>query len=186
MRPLVALNYTMTILPRTQPPVLSLPLARGGTLDDLELGTGADGRFTLMVFYRGLHCPVCRKQLRELDDEMDALREAGVGRIVAISMDTLKRATISIDDWELSRLPIAYGLSHEQAREWGLFISSGFKKGEPEFFSEPGMVILDSDGTVFWSTVSSMPFGRMPVKAIIHGLEYVTETDYPARGTVAP
>ncbi|MEV8252401.1 redoxin domain-containing protein [Rhodoglobus sp. NPDC076762] len=176
----------MSILPRTQPPALSLPLARGGTLDDLDLGAGVDGRFTLMVFYRGLHCPVCRKQLRELDDQMDALRAAGVGRIVAISMDTIKRATISIEEWELERLPIAYGLSEQQAREWGLFISSGFKKGEPELFSEPGMVILDRDNTVFWSTVSSMPFGRMPVKAIIHGLDYVTEADYPARGTVAP
>ncbi|WP_246837300.1 redoxin domain-containing protein [Salinibacterium sp. UTAS2018] len=186
MWPRVALEAMMTILPRTQPPALSLPLARGGTIDDLELGTGADGRFTLMVFYRGLHCPVCRKQLRELDAELDALREAGVGRVVAISMDTLKRASISIEDWELSRLPLAYGLSEEQARQWGLFISSGFKKGEPELFSEPGMVILDSDNTVFWATVSSMPFGRMPIKAIIHGIEYVTEEKYPARGVVAP
>ncbi|QYH37057.1 redoxin domain-containing protein [Salinibacterium sp. M195] len=176
----------MSILPRTQPPALSLPLARGGSTDDLALGTGADGRFTLIVFYRGLHCPVCRKQLRELDENMDELRAAGVGRIVAASMDTLKRATISLDDWELTRLPIAHGLTDAHAREWGLFVSSGFKKGEPDFFSEPGMYILDADGTVFWSTVSSMPFGRMPVKALIHGLEYVTENDYPARGTVAP
>lgn len=176
----------MTTLPRTQPPALTLPLVQGGTTDDLSLGTGADGRFTLMVFYRGLHCPVCRKQLREIDDQLDALREAGVGRVVAISMDTLKRATLAVEEWELTRLPIAHGLSEAEAREWGLFISSGFKKGEPEMFSEPGMFILDSDNTVFWSTVSSMPFGRMPVSAIIHGLEYVTENDYPARGVVAP
>jgi len=30
-----------------------------------------------------------------------------------------------------------------------------------------------------------MPFGRMPVKALISGLRYVAENDYPARGTVA-
>ncbi|WP_010204877.1 peroxiredoxin family protein [Salinibacterium sp. PAMC 21357] len=176
----------MTILPRTQPPILSLPLAQGGMTDDLALGTGTDGRFTLIVFYRGLHCPVCRKQLRELDENMDELREAGVGRVVAVSMDTLKRASIAIDEWEITRLPIAHGLSEEAARQWQLFISSGFKKGEPEFFSEPGMYILDADGSVFWSTVSSMPFGRMPVKALLHGLEYVAENDYPARGIVAP
>jgi len=176
----------MTILPGTTVPSLSLPLVHGGTTDDLALGTGTDGRFTLIVFYRGLHCPVCRKQLRELDENIDELRKAGVGRIVAVSMDTLKRATISIDEWEITRLPIAHELTEEAARQWGLFISSGFKKGEPELFSEPGMYILDSDGTVFWSTVSSMPFGRMPVKAIIHGLEYITENNYPARGAVAP
>ncbi|MGV8858655.1 redoxin domain-containing protein [Rhodoglobus sp.] len=175
----------MTILPRTLVPALSLPVVQGGTTDDLALGSGVDGRFTLIVFYRGLHCPLCRKQLREIDDSMDELREAGVGRVVAISMDTLKRATISVDDWELTQLPIAHGLTEEQARQWGLFISSGFKKGEPERFSESGIFVLDSDNTMFWSNISSMPFGRMPVKAIIHGLEYVTENGYPARGTVA-
>jgi peroxiredoxin len=176
----------MTILPRTTVPDLSLSLVQGGTTDDLALGTGAEGRFTLVVFYRGLHCPICRKQLREIDEQVDALREAGVGRVVAVSMDTHKRATISSHDWEIIRLPIAYDLTEEAARQWGLFISSGFKKGEPELFSEPGMYILDSDNTVFWSTTSSMPFGRMPVKAIINGLNFVTENDYPARGTVAP
>ena len=176
----------MTILPKTSAPTLSLPLVQGGTTDDLALGTGADGRFTLLVFYRGLHCPVCRVQLREIDEHMDELREAGVGRVVAVSMDTLKRATISVTDWELARLPIANGLTEEAARIWGLFISSGFKAGEPERFSEPGMFVLDADNTVFWSSISSMPFGRMPVKAIISGLNFVTETDYPARGTVSP
>jgi len=176
---------SMTILPGTTAPLLSLPLVQGGTTDDLALGAGAEGRFTLIVFYRGLHCPVCRKQLREVNENMDELREAGVGRVVAVSMDTLKRATISIDGWELTRLAIAHGLTKEAAHQWGLFISSGFKEGEPELFSEPGMFILDSDNTVFWSNISSMPFGRMPVKAIINGLKYVTENDYPARGTIA-
>ena len=176
----------MTILPKTSAPTLSLPLVRGGSTDDLALGTGVDGRFTLVIFYRGLHCPTCRTQLREIDEHLDELHAAGVGRAVAVSMDTLKRATISVDDWELSRLPIAHGLSETAARDWGLFISNGFKAGEPEKFSEPGMFILDADNTVFWSNIASMPFGRMPVKAIINALNFVTENDYPARGTVAP
>ncbi|EPR76700.1 hypothetical protein ADILRU_0939 [Leifsonia rubra CMS 76R] len=176
----------MTILPKTTVPDFSLPLVQGGTTDNLALGTGADGRFTLIVFYRGLHCPVCRRQLRELDENIDELCEAGVGRVVAVSMDTLKRATISVDNWEIARLPVAHGLTEEAARQWGLFISSGFQKGEPQLFSEPGMYILDSDNTAFWSSISSMPFGRMSVKAIINSLNYITENDYPVRGTVAP
>jgi len=42
-------------------------MTTGGSTDDLDLGTGADGRFTLVVFFRGLHCPVCRKQLTEIE-----------------------------------------------------------------------------------------------------------------------
>ena len=176
----------MTILPRTQVPSLTLPLVNGGTTADLGLGTGLDGRFTLVVFYRGLHCPVCRKQLRELDENLDALAAAGVGRVVAVSMDTVKRANLAASDWEITRLPIAHSLTESDAREWGLFLSSGFKKGEPEMFSEPGLFVLDADNSLFWSSISTMPFGRMPVKAIISALEYVTEAGYPARGTLAP
>jgi hypothetical protein len=44
----------MTLKPTTSPPALSLPLTGGGSTDDLALGTGTEGRFTLVVFFRGL------------------------------------------------------------------------------------------------------------------------------------
>ena len=113
----------MALTPTTQTPRLSLPLTGGGSTDDLRLGTGADGRFTFVVFFRGLHCPVCRGQLREIDRRLGDLAEAGVGRVVAVSMETEERSTELVKTWPLEHLSVAHGLSETSAREWGLFIS---------------------------------------------------------------
>lgn len=172
----------MTLIPTNTTPSLSLPLTGGGGTDDLELGTGADGRFSLVVFFRGLHCPVCRKQLGELDRRLDDLREAGVGRVLAVSMESSERSEQLVHEWHLGALPVAHGLSEASAREWGLFVSTAINDGEAPTFNEPGMFVLDSDGSVYWSNVSSMPFGRPALDDVVAGLQFAQKQDYPARG----
>lgn len=172
----------MTLTPTQPAPVLSLPLTGGGDTHDLGLGTGADGRFSLVVFFRGLHCPVCRKQLSELDRRLDEVRAAGVGRVVAISMETPERSAQLVQEWHLANLPVAYGLSEASARDWGLFVSTAIKDGEAPVFNEPGMFVVDADGTVYWSSVSSMPFARPALDDVLAGLQFAQKNDYPARG----
>ena len=171
-----------SLVPTQAAPALSLPLTAGGSTDDLALGTGSDGRFTLVVFFRGLHCPVCRKQLSEIDRRLGDLREAGVGRVVAVSMETAERSGRVVEKWHLDELPVAHGLTEAGARDWGLFVSTAIKDGEPDVFNEPGMFVLDADGTVFWSAVASMPFGRPPLDEVIGGLQFAQDEGYPARG----
>ncbi|MET3923658.1 redoxin domain-containing protein [Arthrobacter sp. UYEF20] len=172
----------MTLLPTQPAPDLSLALVGGGTTDDLKLGTGAGGRFSLVVFYRGLHCPICRKQLAEIDKRLGDLRAAGIGRSVAVSMETQDRSTRIVDEWYLASLPVAYGLSEDSARSWGLNLSQAIKDGEPDLFNEPGIFILDEDGTLFWSSTATMPFGRPSLDDVIAGVRYAQDHDYPARG----
>lgn len=86
---------------------------------------------------------------------IEDLKAAGVGRVVAVSMETGARI---VDQWHLSDLPVAYGLSEEAARFWGLNLSHGIKEGEPDLFNEPGIFILDEDRTLFWSSTATMPF----------------------------
>jgi peroxiredoxin len=172
----------MTLLPTQKAPNLGLDLVGGGNTDDLKLCTGADGRFTLVVFYRGLHCPICRKQLAEIDRRIDDLQAAGIGRTVAVSMETAERSTRVVDEWHLSKLPVAYGLPEEAARSWGLNLSRAIKDGEPDLFNEPGIFILDDDGTLFWSSTATMPFGRPSLDDLIAGVRYAQDHDYPARG----
>lgn len=172
----------MTIKPGTRALPLSLSLVGGGTTDDLALGAGSGGRFTLVVFYRGLHCPVCRRQLVELDKRLAEMREAGIARVVAVSMESAERSDQVVEQWHLRDLPVAYGLTEQEARGWGLFISTAIKEGEPKRFSEPGMFILDSDETLYWSSIASMPFGRPSLDDVIAGVLYAEEHSYPARG----
>jgi peroxiredoxin len=48
------------IKPGTPAPALDLPLIGGGRF---RLADQQPGAFTLVVFYRGCHCPICRPYL---------------------------------------------------------------------------------------------------------------------------
>jgi len=87
----------MVLIPSHAVPSLSLPLISSGSTDDLALGTGVGGRFSLVIFYRGLHCPVCCKQLAEVRRRLDELKDAGIGRIVAVSMENEERSLALVE-----------------------------------------------------------------------------------------
>ncbi|MCP4432251.1 MAG: AhpC/TSA family protein [Gammaproteobacteria bacterium] len=142
--------------------------------------------FTMLVFYRGLHCPICSKYIQELDRMTGDFAEAGVTAL-ALSSDDSARAQQASDDWGLSTLNIAYDVSADQARAWGLHRSAGRGKTsigieEPPEFSEPGLFLIRPDETLYWSQVSTMPFARPHFKEILGALKFALEKDYPARG----
>src|SRR5258708_36178901 len=78
--------------------------------------------FTLVVFYPGLHCPICKTQLRELESKLDEFDKRGVA-VVAVSSDSKQRAMQTSDTWELYRLRIGYRRDLAPARRWGLLLS---------------------------------------------------------------
>ena len=142
--------------------------------------------FTLLVFYRGLHCPICKMYLRELNRTLDEFRSRGVG-VIAISSDERERAEQARDDWDIGDLTIGYGLTKQQAQDWGLHRSAGKGKTsigieEPAEFSEPGLFLVRADGTLYFSNISTMPFARPDFKAILTALDFIAKNDYPARG----
>ncbi|MBL8595808.1 MAG: AhpC/TSA family protein [Devosia sp.] len=173
------------LFPRQQVPALMVWLAGGGVF---ELATEPSTTFTLIVFYRGRHCPVCRSYLRSLEEHLDQFSQRGVG-VVAISTDTLERAEGAKADWNLPRLRIGYGLTLSDARRWGLFVSTSRGKTslgieEPALFPEPGLFLVRPDGTLFFSSVQSMPFARPRFDDILGAVDYVLKNDYPPRGEV--
>jgi peroxiredoxin len=166
------------IKPREHAPELAVDLVGGGRwrLDEQHPET-----FTMVVFYRGLHCPVCRAQLSELNRRLDELTSRGI-TVIAISADTSERAKRTVGEWHLDQLPIGYGLSEETARTFGLFISQGISEDEPARFSEPGLFLIRPDGTVYYEAINTMPWGRPHLDDILGGIDYAAKADYPARG----
>jgi peroxiredoxin len=163
----------------TQPvPDLTVPLLRGGTY---RLADQRPKVFTMVVFFRGLHCPVCQAQLRELGRRLDELEERGI-EVIAVSGETRERTTTLAEDWKLDRLPLAYGLTEAQMRAWGLFISHGINEGEPALFNEPGLFLISPDHAVYYESILSMPVGRPRLDDLLGGIDYWTTHDYPARG----
>ena len=61
--------------PRQAAPELVVETVGGGTW---RLSEQAPERFTLIVFYRGVHCPFCRTQLQDLNAKREDFRARDV------------------------------------------------------------------------------------------------------------
>ena len=173
------------LFPRQAVPELAAPTVGGGTW---RLADQSPENFTMVVFYRGLHCPICSNYLRDLDRKLEAFAKLGVA-VVAISSDEESRATQTKADWGLEHVTLGYGLDLDAARQWGLFISSGRGKTsigieEPALFSEPALYLVRADGTLYFGSVQTMPFARPNFGEILKAVEFVLDKDYPARGEV--
>lgn len=167
--------------PDTPAPDLNVDLVRGGSF---KLADATPDEFTLVVFYRGKHCPVCRSYNRELARLTDRAGELGI-ETIAVSMDDQDTATATVDEWGLEDLRVGYGLTEDAARDWGLYLSSAIKDGEPDLFAEPGLFLVRPDGTLFYAAVNSMPWGRPDLEELLKAVSWIQDNDYPSRGRVA-
>lgn len=173
------------LIPRQRVPDLSLPLAGGGRW---RLSDQKPQYFTMLAFYRGMHCSACRDYLGHLQSMHAAFSRRGVTPI-AISADDAGRACSAEARWGLNDLCVAYGLPLAKAREWGLYVSRGSGLSslgieEPPMFVEPALFLVRPDRTLYYASVQSMPFGRPCFGEMLSGIEKAVARDYPARGDV--
>ncbi len=172
-----------TLTPRKPVPSLEVETLDGPIW---KLAEAKPDNFIMIVFYRGLHCPVCANYMRDLDRKVADFAAQGV-EVIAISTDDGDRARDTQDGWGLEHTRIGYGIGIEQARAWGLYISSSRGKTsvgieEPPLFNEPGVFLVRPDGELYAALVGSMPFGRPHFSEILKALQFIIEKDYPGRG----
>jgi peroxiredoxin len=173
------------LIPRQPVPALAVPLVGGGRFD---IDKERPEHFTFVVFYRGLHCPICRTQMGDLETRLPEFTKRGVN-VVAVSSDVAERAERAKQEWKLANLRLGYGLDLAVARAWGLYISTS--RGmtstgveEPALFSEPGLFLVRPDRTLYFASVQTMPFARPHFTDILAALDFVIAKNYPARGEV--
>lgn len=176
----------MTLMPRQPVPALRVPTLAHGPFD---LAGDAPAQFALLVFYRGLHCPICLKYLLELGRLLPEFEQRGV-KVIALSSDTAERAQAMADKLEAPGLRIGHGLALQTARDWGLYISTS--RGttsigieEPALFAEPGVFLVRPDGTLYYGAVQTMPFARPHFDELLAAIDFAIAKDYPARGEYA-
>ena len=156
------------------------------TLDgSWELGARNPERFTMVVVYRGLHCPLCKESLRKLERKLDDFTERGV-EIITVSGDSRERAERTRDEWEIRHLGIGYGLTESMAQPWGLYVSTAITDKEPDRFFEPGLFLVKPDGVLYAAWIQSVPFARPDFDDVLSVLDFIEDNDYPARGDAAP
>ncbi len=171
------------LIPRQPVPALTVPTLAHGNFD---IKTEQAEKFSLLVFYRGLHCPICLKYLQELGRLLPEFEKRGV-KAIAISSDGQERAQGMADKVDVPALRIGHDLSLESAKEWGLYISTSRGKTsvgieEPALFSEPGIFIVRPDGTLYFAAVQTMPFARPHFDDLMGAIDFAIAKDYPARG----
>lgn len=167
-----------TITPGHPTPDLIVPTVSHGTYN---LAKERAKRFTLLVFFRGYHCSICMEYIHDLASRLNQFKKLGIS-VIALSCDTLERARQTAEEWHLGDLPLAYGVTVAQAREWGLYISRKIANHEPEMFCEPGMFVVTPKRTLYSVQVQSHPFSRVDLAQVVKDFEYIIERNYPARG----
>ena len=116
----------------------------------------------------------------------DEFGRRGVGVIVA-SSDT-PRAEEAKTIWGLQHLNVGYGLSTDHAPPVAtLHLDEPRPRRrpgveEPALFSEPGLFLVRPDGTLNWSSISTMPSARPHFTEILTSLDFAIKNNYPARG----
>ena len=139
-------------------------------------------QYTMVVFYRGVHCPICQQYVTELEEKLEAFQKLGV-EAIAISGDTQEKAQQFHDQSNLQNLTIGYGLTPDDMRRWGLYLSKGHFESEPTVFSEPALFLVKPDGQLYFADIGTHPFARPNLELLLQGLAYVIANNYPFRGT---
>ena len=170
---------TVKLMPEAQAPALSVETVGGG---HWSLAGQSPETFTMVVFYRGYHCPVCKAYLEKLNGLAEQYEQAGFS-VIAVSMDGADRAAKTVAEWAIGSLTIGFGLSEAAARSWGLYVSKAIKEGEAEIFAEPGLFWVRPDGRLYLIDVSNMPWARPDLEFLYSKIPFAVEKGYPARGT---
>jgi len=155
----------------------SFPLLGGG---EVTIG-GPKDRWTLLVVYRGKHCPRCKRYLNKFNGmlaDWTALMD-----VVVVSADTAEKAQADAAEfgWDFD---LCYGMTEAQMRALGLYVSDPLSEAETtDRFAEPGTFAIRPDGTLMLVDISNGPASRPDLDELLDGMRFNIENDRPVRGT---
>lgn len=165
--------------PGAEFPQLDVPQPGGGSLRLGRPGGGHD--WQMVVIYRGLHCPLCRKYLATLQDLLPKYHDIGID-VAVVSGDPEAKAQVMADDLGLT-MPMGFDLSVAQMRQLGLYVSDPRSPEETDRpFPEPGLFVINGSGMLHLVDVSNAPFARPDLAGLAGGLEFTRAKGYPIRG----
>jgi peroxiredoxin len=166
----------------TQFPTIAASGLDGRIVDLGEAAGGADWK--MVVVYRGEHCPLCTRYLNRLEGYVERLAELGVD-LVAVSADSKEQLEKHLERLDVT-FPLKYGLTLDQMRELGLYISKPRSEKETDHpFPEPALFVINERRQVQVVDLANNPFVRPELDRLLSGLEWIKNPDnnYPIRGT---
>lgn len=158
---------------------MSFPKVGGG---ELSVG-GTKESWTLLVVYRGKHCPRCKKYLNILSGMMDQWKAAGVD-VAVVSADPAEKAEADLSEfgWQFD---LGYDLSEDQMNTLGLYVTDPLSEKETDRrFAEPGIFVMRPNGTINLLSISNGPAVRPDLPELLSGVVFNKENNRPTRGLV--
>lgn len=157
---------------------ITLPKVGGG---EIVLG-GARENWSLIVVYRGKHCPRCKKYLNGLNEMRDKWYDAGFD-IAVISADPIEKAQADLTEFGWA-FDLGYDLSEAQMTALGLYMSDPLSESETtRRFAEPGVFVLRPDGSLLLIAISNGPSARPDLSELLDGMVFTKDNNRPPRGT---
>jgi peroxiredoxin len=172
------LDFLLFMKPQEKVPEIKVKILQG---QEWTLSRQKPENFTLIMFYRGHHCRVCRHYIHDLSVQLSGFEKRGVN-VIAISSNSKEKATQSQNEWHTQDLLIGYDYPVEEARKLGLFISKAVMENEPDFFFEPALLVVRPNGTLYSIALQSIPFARPHFKDILAAFDFILRENYPPRG----
>lgn len=159
--------------------VMSFPKLGGG---ELTVG-GRRENWTLLVVYRGKHCPRCKKYLNILDAMAADWAAAGFD-IAVVSADPIEKAQADQEEFGW-KFELGYDLTEPQMAQLGLYVTDPLSPNETDRrFAEPGTYVIRPDGSLLLIAISNGPSARPDLVELLDGMIFTKENDRPPRGTI--
>lgn len=172
----------MRVIPGDTMPALDARLAGKGA--KWTLAQEKPEKLSLLAFYRGIFCPICRVWIAELDRLVPQFEKRGVS-VIALSCDRRDAAEKAIEGWRLKHLRVGYGLEPDDARKAGLYVSEGrgmnaaTGQKEPRLFVEPAILLVNPVGELYAAWIQSTPYARVHLAEILTAVDNFTAKNLP-------
>lgn len=171
----------MRVIPGDTMPALDARLVGGGRW---ALAREKADKLALLVFYRGVFCPVCRAWLAELERLLPEFEKRGVS-VIALSCDKKDAAERAVKEWGLQKLRVGYNLAPDDARQAGLYISEGrginpaTNQKEPMLFAEPALLLVRPEGELYAAWIQSTPYARVHIAEVLTAVDNFMAKNLP-------
>ena len=169
----------MTELKPADPfPGIAFHTMSGGT----EKLTELKAQWIMLIVYRGHHCPRCKHYVAKLHELAPAYAERDVAiRLATTDPQNIAQRTIDENGWTL---PVAYGLSNDEVRQLGLYLTdheAGYEL-EGQQYAEPGLFLINPDGLTQVIARSNSPSVRPDLEVVLDGIIGTQDRNLPIRG----
>jgi peroxiredoxin len=146
-------------------PSLTLPQVGGGSFTIPDV---LEGRYGIVLFYRGSWCPYCNAQLRAFQRAIDSLAELGAA-VVALSVDD-ETTTAAL----IAKNKFTFPFGHSADARAISAATGAFVDPAGGFLQSTGFVI-DPTGHVIVSAYSSGAIGRLVPEDVMGLIRYLRD-----------